>query len=226
MKHQIKFVRRCRALPRLLLRAFLLGTLLTGSLAVTAGLGLPTAAADPHWSKSAEGKPDLSKSHQEEHDQKCNECRKEKRFEEKESKDESKSSIQRESSDPNTATVPTASAIAFVSVNVNDVSGASEGNSVPVFFPVGAFPVFFPVETFPIFFPVETFPGFFPVGSPGFFPGGFGPGFFPVGFGPGFDPVGGAPGPNGAGGVPGTGGAGGAPGMPHTGSDPGDNPLP
>ena len=41
--------------------------LLTESLAVIAGFGLPTAAAHPHWSKSEEGqeKPDLfiSKSH-------------------------------------------------------------------------------------------------------------------------------------------------------------------
>ncbi|HEX3642053.1 MAG TPA: hypothetical protein VHV10_12245 [Ktedonobacteraceae bacterium] len=66
-KHQTSFIKRCRGLPRLLLRAFLLGMLLTESLAVMAGFGLPTAAAYPHWSKSEEGKgkPDLfiSKSH-------------------------------------------------------------------------------------------------------------------------------------------------------------------
>ncbi|HEY4036818.1 MAG TPA: hypothetical protein VGL94_22905 [Ktedonobacteraceae bacterium] len=67
MKHQKSFIKRCRALPCLLLRAFLLGMLLTESLAVMAGFALPTAAAYAYGSKSEEGKgqPNLfiSKSH-------------------------------------------------------------------------------------------------------------------------------------------------------------------
>ena len=187
-----------------------------------AGFGLPTAAADPHWSKSAEGKgkPDLfiSKSYKEGHSQKCNECRKE-----KEGKDKSKNSVQGESSDMNTDPAPLASAtavpaIAFVPVNVNDVFGASGGNGIAGFFPVEAFPVFYPVEAFPVSYPVGDFPGFYPVGD---FPVtgtvGGAPGFYPVGDPPVTGTAGGAPRPNGTRGVP---------GLPNTGSDPGGNPLP
>jgi len=196
-----------------------------------AGFGLPTAAADPHWSKSAEGKgkPDLfiSKSYKEGHSQKCNECRKE-----KEGKDKSKNSVQGESSDMNTDPAPLASAtavpaIAFVPVNVNDVFGASGGNGIAGFFPVEAFPVFYPVEAFPVFYPVEAFPVSYPVGDfPGFYPVGDFPVTGTVGGAPGFYPVGDPPVTGTAGGAPRPNGTRGVPGLPNTGSDPGGNPLP
>ncbi len=56
MKHQTDIIKRCPALPRLLLRAFLLGLLLTESLTVIVGLGLPIAAAHPQWSRAPKGK--------------------------------------------------------------------------------------------------------------------------------------------------------------------------
>src|SRR5947207_2670282 len=45
MMHHTKFLKRCLAQPRLLLRTFLLGMLLTGCFAVMAGLGASMASA-------------------------------------------------------------------------------------------------------------------------------------------------------------------------------------
>jgi uncharacterized repeat protein (TIGR01451 family) len=56
VKHQTNIIKRCQALPHLLLRAFLLGLLLTESLTVIVGLGLPIAAAHPQWSRAPKGK--------------------------------------------------------------------------------------------------------------------------------------------------------------------------